>query len=98
VPSQHRHPAHGFRPDPGEFAAARDRLEARGQTVGAYLRACLRWLARDPDSALTATAADWPGPRPPGRPRSSRTPSGSPGPGTGAAEHGEAPAEPKRSF
>jgi hypothetical protein len=69
VPSQHRHPSHGFRPDPGEYAAARDRLQARGRTVGAYLRACLRWLNHDPDAALAALAGNWPEPRQSGRPR-----------------------------
>ena len=66
--SQHRYPSHGFRPDPDEFAAASEHLEGRGQTVGAYLRACLHWLARDPDAALAATAGHWPEPRPAGRP------------------------------
>jgi hypothetical protein len=74
VPSQHRQPLHGFRPDPVEYEAARQRLEARGHTVGAYLRACLRWLARDPDAALAALSADWPGPRPMGRPAGDRQP------------------------
>ncbi|HEY7201858.1 MAG TPA: hypothetical protein VIC57_16680 [Candidatus Dormibacteraeota bacterium] len=69
MPSQHRHRLRGFRPEPAEFETARNRLEARGETVGAYLRACLRWLARDPDAALAALASDWPGPRPTGRPR-----------------------------
>jgi hypothetical protein len=74
MPSQHRHRVRGFRPEPAEFESARVRLEARGHTVGAYLRACLRWLARDPDAALAALAADWPGPRPNGRPASDRPP------------------------
>ena len=67
--SQHRYPTHGFRPDPDEFAAASEHLRRHGQTAGAYLRACIRWLARDPDAALAATADDWPAPRAPGRPR-----------------------------
>jgi hypothetical protein len=68
--SQHRYASHAFRPDPDEFAAASEHLERRGQTAGAYLRACIRWLARDPDAALAATADDWPAPRPAGRPPS----------------------------
>jgi len=68
VPSQHRHPSHGFRPDPSEFSAASAELDARSETVGAFLRACLRWLARDPDAALAALAGSWPDPRPAGRP------------------------------
>jgi hypothetical protein len=76
VPSQHRHPVHGFRPDPGEYEAARELLAPQGHTVGAYLRACLRWIARDPDAALDALAADWPGPRPYGRPHRGGLPAG----------------------
>ena len=76
MPSQHRHPLHGFRPEPAEYEGARASLEARGRTVGAYLRACLRWLARDPDAALAALAGDWPGPRPTGRPAVDRQLSG----------------------
>jgi hypothetical protein len=72
--SQHGQSAHAFRPDPAEFAPAAARLEAQGQTVGDYLRACLRWLNRDPDAALAALAADWPDPRPIGRPRADRQP------------------------
>ncbi len=64
----HRHPSHGFRPDPEDFEAATAELAARGHTVGTYLRACLRWVGRDPDAALAAVAACWPGPRPTGRP------------------------------
>jgi hypothetical protein len=58
-------PSYGFRPDPDEFAAASEHLEARGRTTDAYLHACIRWLARDPDTALAALA-DWPRPRPAG--------------------------------
>lgn len=61
-------PSYGFRPDPAEFAAANGHLEARGRTTDAYLHACIRWLARDPDTALAALADDWPGPRPSGAP------------------------------
>jgi hypothetical protein len=74
VSSQHGQSAHAFRPDPDEFTQASDRLKAQGQTVGAYLRACLRWLNRDPDAALAALAADWPEPRPVGRPRADSRP------------------------
>jgi len=66
--SQHRYPVHGFRPDPDDYDAARAHLEARGHTIGSYLRACVHWLARDPDAALAALAPHWPGPRPVGRP------------------------------
>jgi hypothetical protein len=58
-------PSYGLRPGPDEFAAS-GHLEARGLTTDAYLHACIRWLARDPDTALAALADDWPGPRPSG--------------------------------
>jgi hypothetical protein len=70
--SQHQHPAHGFRPDPDDWAAAAARLEADGRTVGTYLRACLRFIASDPDAALAALAPHWPEPRLTGRPRGSQ--------------------------
>jgi hypothetical protein len=43
----------------------------RGRNIvpGAFLRACLRWLASDPDEALAALRAHWPDTRPLGRPR-----------------------------
>lgn len=68
--SQHKYPVHGFRPDPADYAAARDHLAARGHTVGSYLRACMRWLVRDPNAAPAALAPHWPGPRPVGPPGS----------------------------
>jgi hypothetical protein len=67
--SQHQHKARGFRPDPDDYAAAAARLEADGRTVGTYLRACLRFIASDPDGALAALAPHWPEPRHTGRPR-----------------------------
>jgi hypothetical protein len=57
-----------FRPDPGEYAAAQAHLAARGRHVGDFLRACLRWINRDPDAALATLQPLWPDPRPPGRP------------------------------
>ena len=87
----HRYPSHGFRPDPADFEAASAELEARGHTVGTYLRACLRWAGRDPDAALAAVAACWPGPRPAGRPRRDSQP----GATQARAESGQSPAEPE---
>lgn len=69
VPSQHRFPTRAFRPDPGEWDPAEEILSARGETPGAFLRACLRWLASDPDEALTMLSGHWPDARPRGRPR-----------------------------
>jgi len=54
----------------GICRSASEHLERRGQTADAYLHACIRWLARDPDAALAATADDWPAPRPAGCPPS----------------------------
>ena len=54
MPSQHAHPARTFRPEPGEYADAQADLAARGKEMEAFLRACLRWLHRDPDQSLAA--------------------------------------------
>jgi len=60
----------GFRPDAGERAEASAALARRGRTMSDYLRACLRWLRADPDTALATLDKHWPEPRPrPGRPR-----------------------------
>ena len=66
--SQHRFPARTFRPEPGEYADAQADLAARGKEMDAFLRACLRWLHRDPDLSLAALTQAWPGPRRRGRP------------------------------
>src|SRR5712691_3424529 len=66
--SQHRLPAKNFRPEPGEYADAQVDLAARGKEMDAFLRACLRWLHRDPDMFLATLTPVWPGPRPRGRP------------------------------
>jgi hypothetical protein len=69
VPSQHGNPPHGFRPAADEWDPVEEILKTRGIVPGTFLRACLRWLASDPDAALTALAGHWPDPRPLGRPR-----------------------------
>ncbi len=66
--SQHRLPAKNFRPEPGEYADAQADLAARGKEMDAFLRACLRWLHRDPDRFLATLTPVWPGARPRGRP------------------------------
>lgn len=68
--SKHAQKLRTFRPDPDEYDAAEDLLDARGKSVPAYLRACLRWLEQAPDIALEAVGPHWPPPRPRGRPRS----------------------------
>jgi hypothetical protein len=80
--SQHRHPVHGFRPDPEDYDAARAHLEARGHTIGSYLRACVQWAARDSDAALAALAPHSPSPRPLGRPAANAQPRPQEGDGT----------------
>jgi hypothetical protein len=69
VPSQHRFRTRAFRPEPGEWEPAEEILTARGMTPGAFLRACLRWLASDPDEVLAVLGEHWPEQRPTGRPR-----------------------------
>ncbi len=68
MPSQHWFRARTFRPEPGEYADAQADLAARGREMDAFLRACLRWLHRDPDRFLATLIPVWPGPRPRGRP------------------------------
>jgi hypothetical protein len=87
VPSQHRNPARAFRPEGGEWDAAEEILQAREIVPGAFLRACVRWLASSPDEALATLAGHWPDARPVGRPRREgrSTAAGSPG-GPGLAE------------
>lgn len=81
MPSQHAHKSHGFRPDPGDFAAAEASLKQRGRTVGAYLKACLKWCAEDPDAAIAAVDSRWPSIRPPGWPHVTSPAPGPPGAG-----------------
>jgi hypothetical protein len=69
VPSQHGNPSHAFRPAREEWSRAEEVFTSRGIVPGEFLRACLRWLASDPDAALAALDAHWPVPRPLGRPR-----------------------------
>lgn len=69
MPSQHAHKSHGFRPDPLDFETAERNLRDRGgRTVGAYLKACVKWCAEDPDAAIAAVEMRWPDIKPPGWP------------------------------
>lgn len=63
----HSQPQRSFRPERDEYDAAKKELAQRGHHVGDYLRACLRWLNREPDTALATLEAVWPDPRPSGR-------------------------------
>jgi hypothetical protein len=66
--SQHRLKPRAFRPEPHEYAAAKADLQARDRQMDAFLRACLRWLHRDPDGVLDLLAPVWPPTKPQGRP------------------------------
>ncbi len=89
MPSQHAHKSHGFRPDPQDFAAAEGNLKRRGgRTVGAYLKACLKWCAEDPDAAIAAVDSRWPDIKPPGWPHAAPAPAARAS-GTKAASGGD---------
>lgn len=67
----------GFRPDAAERAAASSQLTSRGRVMSDFLRACLRWVADDPDAALAAVGKHWPEQRQrTGRPRKNAPPAG----------------------
>lgn len=69
VPSQHENRTRAFRPADEEWEPAKEIFTSRGLVPGEFLRACLRWLASDPDEALAVLSAHWPARRPLGRPR-----------------------------
>lgn len=69
MPSQHENPSHAFRPAAEEWDPAEEILASRSITPGEFLRACLRWLASDPDGVLAVLAPHWPARRATGRPR-----------------------------
>ncbi|KAA2245896.1 hypothetical protein F0L68_41160 [Solihabitans fulvus] len=75
--SQHGQKQRSWRPEPDEYADAKAALNARGRSMSAYLRACLRWLNSDPDAALAALSPVWPEPRLTGRPRRTAHPASS---------------------
>lgn len=68
-PDLHRLKARTWRAEEGEVEAAKPHLPAT-KNMGAFLRACVRTLAADPNRLLEAIAAHWP-PEPEitGRPR-----------------------------
>lgn len=57
-----------FRPQNQEYLAAAAVLEERNITVTQYLRATLRWVASEPDVALSVLGPMVPPPRAVGRP------------------------------
>lgn len=65
--SQHSATTRNFRPDEDEYVPAMGELGSRGRHMTDYLRACLRWLHADPDTALATLAPHWPPPRRYGR-------------------------------
>lgn len=69
MPSQHENPSRAFRPAKDEWDPAEEIFKSRGLIPGEFLRACLRWLASDPDQALAVLASHWPARRPLGRPK-----------------------------
>jgi hypothetical protein len=59
--NMHRRATKAFRPDvEAEYQPALALLADRGRTMNGYLRACLRWLAADPDAALLVVREHWP--------------------------------------
>lgn len=55
--SQHRFPNRNYRPDTElEYEPAKAAVEAAGHDMNRAVRACLRWIAKDPDVALGALA------------------------------------------
>ena len=56
MPDRRDHRHQEFRPDEGEYAAAKAQMGARDRTMNDYLRACLRWLDKDPGGALATLA------------------------------------------
>jgi len=70
VPSQHKHPAAVYRPDPELHRRARIAAEELGLDMNAAIIAFLRWLVRDTDKLPLRPAepapATPPGPEPGG--------------------------------
>lgn len=69
MPSQHENKSRAFRPADDEWDPAEEIFKSRGIVPGEFLRACLRWLASNPDEALAVLGRHWPTRRPLGRPR-----------------------------
>ncbi|CRY84590.1 hypothetical protein SAMN05421776_11336 [Nocardia farcinica] len=65
----HKAPQRTWRPENDEYDDAKKLLRARGRGLTEYLRACVRWLRADPDTALAILGEHWPEPRTRGRPR-----------------------------
>ena len=66
MPSQHRHPAKTFRPDPDEYAQLKADLGDR--TVDGFIVASMRSLREQPEALLALLERHWPPEKPKGRP------------------------------
>lgn len=74
MPNLHRLKPRTWRAEDDEVSAAQERIP-RGKNLGAFIRACVRALGRDPDKVLAAVAEHWPeDPKPIGRPRTKTAP------------------------
>jgi hypothetical protein len=71
VNNQHRHPTRNFRPAPAEYDPAKAAIDAAGLDVNRVLRAAMRWIRDDPDTALATLTPYLPDEAPRGRPRRS---------------------------
>jgi hypothetical protein len=70
----HRFPGRNFRAPDEEFAPATEAIKAGGLDVQRVLRAALRWIRDDPDTALATLQPHLPDEAPRGRPpRAGRT-------------------------
>jgi hypothetical protein len=71
---KHALPARTWRAEEDEIKPARANLP-RGTNLGAFIRACVRTLGKDPAAILTAVADHWPPPPEiKGRPRKNPPP------------------------
>lgn len=64
----HRHPVRNFRAPADEFEPATEAIRAAGLDVQRVLRAALRWIRDDPDTALAILQPHLPEEAPRGRP------------------------------
>jgi hypothetical protein len=74
VGSQHADPALTVRPPAEVKAQAEEILKAQGVQMRAFVVACLKALAADPEAFLAGLAGHWPAPKGRGRPPRNSTP------------------------
>ena len=69
MPNLHRLKGRTWRAEDGEVAGARANVPV-GKNLGAFIRACVRTLGKEPAAILAAVSRHWPDePTPVGRPR-----------------------------